>query len=108
MSHRPGSTDIPSVEITWYPAGTGLDSTVPTAVIRSPSMRMTELRIVRPPLPSINVPPTSAILRDCAGNAAAKKTISAQRVVRVFMDCSESGVGGEKLYLSATVWLLGR
>ncbi len=60
MSQRPGSTLMPSVEITSAPGGTGSVSTVPTAEIRSPSTRMTLLRIGRPPYPSISVPPTSA------------------------------------------------
>ena len=45
MSQRPGSTDMPSVEITSAPAGTASVPTCPTAVIRSPSTSITELRI---------------------------------------------------------------
>ena len=36
---------------------------LPTAVMRSPSMRTTLLRSGRPPKPSISVPPTSALMR---------------------------------------------
>ncbi len=43
MSHRPGSTDIPSVEITSAPAGTASVPTMPTAVMRSPDISTTLL-----------------------------------------------------------------
>ena len=40
MSQRPGSTVMPSVEMTSAPGGTASDPTWPTATIRSPSMRI--------------------------------------------------------------------
>ena len=73
MSQSPGRTLIPSVEITSVPAGTGSVPTVPTFVMRSPSMRMTLLRMGGPPNPSMSVPPTSATAfalsraADCTG-----------------------------------------
>ncbi len=66
MSHRPGSTDMPSVEITSKSAGTASVPTWPTAAIRSPRTSTTELRIGGPPKPSMSVPPTSAMgFADC-------------------------------------------
>ena len=49
MSHRPGSTSMPSVETTVAPAGTGSVATVPMAVMRSPSTRITLLANGGPP-----------------------------------------------------------
>ena len=44
MSHRPGSTLMPSVEITSAPAGIASAPCTPTAVMRSPSISTTLLR----------------------------------------------------------------
>ena len=41
MSHSPGSTLMPSVEITSAPAGTASEPTWPTARMRSPSTMTT-------------------------------------------------------------------
>ena len=59
--HRqiPGSTVMPSVEITSAPAGTCSEPTWPTARMRSPSTRTTLFWSGRLPLPSMSVPPTS-------------------------------------------------
>ena len=65
MSHSPGSTLMPSVEITSAPAGIASVPCTPTAEMRSPSIRMTLFRTGRPPKPSISVPPTSAFTRAC-------------------------------------------
>src|SRR5687767_7922690 len=87
MSHSPGSTDIPSVEITSAPAGTASEPTWPTAVMRSPSTRMTLFLIGTPPNPSINVPPTSANVRPftcggaCSMGVTAPSTASPVRTV---------------------------
>src|SRR5687768_369215 len=69
MSHNPGSTLMPSVEITSAPDGMASAPCTPTAVIRSPSIRITLLRTGRPPKPSMSVPPTSAFTRVWAGGS---------------------------------------
>ena len=58
---------MPAVETTLNPAGTASESTVPTALIRSPSMSTTLWSSGGPPKPSIKRPPTSA--NDPAGSA---------------------------------------
>ena len=63
MSHKPGSTVMPSVEMTSAPFGTASVPTWPTAEILSPSMRMTLFWIGGPAKPSTSVPPTSAFTR---------------------------------------------
>src|SRR5688572_11311586 len=60
MSQRPGNTLMPSVEMISAPGGIASDPTWPTALIRSPSMITTLLRIGLLPKPSISVPPTRA------------------------------------------------
>ena len=61
MSHRPGSTLMPSVEMTSAPRGMASMPTCPTALMRSPSIMMTLLRRGFPPNPSMSVPPTRAL-----------------------------------------------
>src|SRR5688572_20126798 len=70
MSHSPGSTVMPSVEMTFAPSGTRNVSTVPTARTRSPSMRMTLSRIGSRSVPSTSVPPTSAVTGPACADAA--------------------------------------
>src|SRR5689334_13762514 len=79
MSHRPGSTVIPSVGMISAPEGTARVPTWPTAAILSPSMRITLFWIGGPPKPSINVPPTSAFGRTADGRTgcAESDTLSA-------------------------------
>ena len=49
MSASPGSTLIPSVEITRTPVGTAMSVFRPTATIRSPAMSTTPFSIAGPP-----------------------------------------------------------
>ncbi len=49
MSASPGSTLIPSVEMTRTPAGSAISLRRPTAVMRSPAMRITPFSIGGPP-----------------------------------------------------------
>jgi hypothetical protein len=69
MSHRPGINVMPSVEMRRASAGTARLSTVPTAAIRSPSIRTTLFLIGSLSVPSTRVPPTRAIFSASAGVA---------------------------------------
>ena len=61
QSQRPGSTSMPSVEMTSASFGTSSFPTCPMAVMRSFSTRMTLFASGGPPKPSIRRPPTSAV-----------------------------------------------
>src|SRR5262245_37593475 len=82
MSQRPGSTVMPSVEITSAPAGTARAPTCPTAAIRSPSMRTTLFRMGGPAKPSTSVPPTSAFVARGWTRAGWASTCDSARAAR--------------------------
>ena len=65
ISQSPGSTVIPSVEMTSAFCGTDNVSIVPTALIFSPSIIITLFLIGVEPNPSIKVPPTKALRLFC-------------------------------------------
>src|SRR4028118_2222025 len=82
MSQRPGSTLIPSVEITSAPSGIATSPTRPTALIRSPSISTTLFSSGRPPWPSISRPPTSALTE--AAKAGPPPRVSNRRNVAIW------------------------
>src|SRR6266545_1816339 len=97
MSQRPGSTVIPSVEITSAPEGTASVPSCPTAEILSPSIRMTLFWIGGPAKPSTSVPPTSAFIfggvrGDCAELVTPSAMSRAAAATR-FMACRSVHVG---------------
>src|SRR5712691_4172792 len=61
---KPGSTVLPRMSTMWAPGGMGSSPLRPTALIRLPSITMTEFSTGARPLPSIKVPPW--ITRFCA------------------------------------------
>src|SRR5262249_25832440 len=72
MSQSPGKTVMPSVEIRSYSLGTWSVATVPTRSMRSPRTSMTLSRRGGAPLPSMSMPPTSAIGLYVDGFSAAR------------------------------------
>src|SRR5690349_7708922 len=74
MSHRPGRTLMPSVEITWAPSGIGTWPIRPTASMRSPLRMITLSSTGGPPWPSIRRPPTRAWTGPEAGGAAPRQS----------------------------------
>ena len=105
MSQRPGRTLIPSVEMTSASGGTGSVSTVPTALIRSPSMRTTLLRTGCEPKPSINVPPTNAF-RSAAREAVRLGYTGIARFAGGTGDWGFAGYYFDVLTASAVQWAI--
>jgi len=69
-----------------YSLGTGSDVSVPMRSMRSPRMSTTLLRTGTVPVPSINVPPTSAIgFCDCAMSGQNVATSTAKAAAMAFM-----------------------
>src|SRR5687767_10453910 len=83
MSHSPGSTLMPSVEMTSAPPGTGRVPTVPTARMRSPSITITLLRSGGPPCPSMSVPPTSALTRPVCPSSGTGSSMTSARATAI-------------------------
>src|SRR5438477_10712346 len=98
QSHRTGNTDIPPVEMISASGGGLSVSTVPIAVIRSPSIIMTLLASGGPPKPSINRPPTRAIgLAKAPTENSRQRKATMKRKVRVIEELIFASCVADKL-----------